>query len=113
MAALALSAAVSAGGAEPALVAAGGAGDSFPLNGPIVIKASANGAGPRTITFVAQKACNQGVLHNKTFVVPNDATRNWIYVPQSEVDRFRDANGKIQLTYDSNAGLTIGAQAAQ
>lgn len=113
MASLNLSAPPSAGGAEPALVAAGVAGDSFPLNGPIVIQTSNNGAAARTITFVAQNACNQGVLHNKTYLVPNDASRNWIYVPANEVPRFRDANGRIQLTYDSNAGLTIGAHAAQ
>jgi hypothetical protein len=113
MASLNLSAPPSAGGAEPALTAAGAGGDSFPLNGPIVIEASANGAGARTITLVAQNACNQGVLHNKAYVVPNDATRHWIYIPASQVDRFRDVNGRVQLTYDSNAGLTIGAHAAQ
>jgi len=109
MASLSLMVPPAAGGAQPALTAAGAAGDSFPLPGAITIETSNNGAAARTITLVAQNACNQGFLHNKTYLVPNDSTRHWIDVPASQVERFRDVNGRIQLTYDVNTGLTIGA----
>jgi hypothetical protein len=111
MAALNLTALTSAGASE-ALAAAAAGGDSFPLNQPINLAFKNAGAGPRTITVVAQNPCNHGVLHNRVYTVPNDGITYRAVLTGTDLARFADAAGRVQLTYDAVAGLSVGASPA-
>jgi hypothetical protein len=99
-------------GAAEALSAASVGGDSFPLNQPIEITFRNAGAAARTITMVGQTPCDQGVLHNRQFVVPNDNVPYRAKIAGNDLRHYADANGNVQLTYDAVAGLTVGARPA-
>ena len=91
-------------GSAPGLVAVAGGGDSF----PIVSRAQKyhfknTDVGARTVTFVAQKKCNAGVLHNAIVTVPAASER---FVDDIDPAFFDDGNGRVQLTYDAATGLT-------
>lgn len=93
-------------GAAPTLAAVDGAGDSFPLgssNQKFHFK-NTDVAG-RTVTFVAQRPCNQGVLHNAVVSVPAATER----IFDGFGSEFQDNNGRIQLTYDAATGLTVAS----
>lgn len=94
------------GGTLESLAAAGAAGDSFPLAGAIIVRAKNASGASRTITIVAQTACNHGVLHNGSVVIADGETREFSI---TDVGRFADSNGRVQLTYNANAGLTLAA----
>lgn len=108
MAALNLTTPGLAGTAET-MTAAAVAGDSFPLPGDITIRVrNANVGAARNVTIVGQKACNYGVVHSAgPITVPANSTI-LIEVPGGD-DRFRDGSGRVQLTYDNNADLTLAA----
>jgi hypothetical protein len=97
------------GQAEPAMTAANAGGDSFPMPGPLLVRIKNAGAAARTITFVGQNKCNQGSLHNLVVVVANDSVI--VNVPITDVIRFADVNGQLQLTYDAVTGVTVAAYA--
>lgn len=107
MAAKALTTPGIAGSAE-AYTAASAGGDSFPLPMPILVKLKNSGGAGRTVTFVGQTPCNQGVLHNAAIAVGAGAT---IDVAIRDLNRFRDVNGLVQMTYDSEVGLSMQAYA--
>ncbi|HEY8410197.1 MAG TPA: hypothetical protein VIK76_02300 [Pyrinomonadaceae bacterium] len=110
MASLNLSIPGPAGTAE-AYSAAGAGGDSFPLPRDLILKIKNASGANRTVTVVAQNPCNQGVLHDR--VIGPIATGTTIDVPvPGGSDRFRDAGGRVQLTYDNNAGLSVLAYPA-
>lgn len=99
------------GGSAEVLAAAAVAGDSFPLPGDITVRIrNANGAAARTVTVVAQKKCDQGFLHDQTINVPANSTV--VATIPGGTDQYRDAGGRVQLTYSTNADLTLGATAA-
>jgi hypothetical protein len=106
MAALNLTQASKAGVA-PGLVAANGAGDSFPMidrNQKFHFKNA--DVAQRTITIAAQAACNLGFLHNLAVVVPAGAER---IVDDIDPAIYADSQGRVQLTYDAATGLTLGS----
>jgi hypothetical protein len=96
-------------GSAPGLVAANGGGDSFPIVGRAQKYHFKNtDAAARNITFVAQKKCNQGVLHNVIVNVPAGQER---LVDDIDPSFFDDGAGRVQLTYDAVANLTVGSYA--
>lgn len=100
-------------GTLEAFSAASAGGDSFPFPKTIIIRIkNAAGAG-RTITIVAQGVCSYGVAgspaHDAVIVTAN-ATTTEVTVPDSP--RYRDANGRIQLTYSSEVGVSVSAHSA-
>lgn len=95
-------------GSAEAYTAANAGGDSYPLPKAILVKLKNSGGVGRTVTLVAQKACNHGVLHDAAVVVGAGAT---IDAQINDVDRFRDTNGRLQMTYDSEVGLSSQAYA--
>lgn len=103
---------LSATGAGEVLAAAAAGGDSFPLNQPIEITFRNAGAAARTATIVGQVPCDQGVIHNRAFVVPNDNVPYRAVLSGRDLQKYADANGRVQLTYDAVAGLTVGARPA-
>lgn len=109
MAALNLTTPALAGTAE-AMAAANAGGDSFPLPGDITIRVTnANAGAARTVTIVGQNPCDQGFVHSQAVAVPAVSTR-LISVPGGR--RFSDSNGRVQLTYDNAADLTLSATPA-
>lgn len=97
-------------GAAEAFSAANAGGDSFPLPGPIVLKIKNASGANRTITVVAQNPCDQGVLHDRVYGPIATGTTFDAQIPGGK--RFQDANGRVQLTYDNNAGVSVLAYPA-
>ncbi len=97
-------------GANEAYTAAAAGGDSFPMPGTIIVKIKNTSGAARNVTLVAQKNCNQGFSHNNV-VGPIPTAETWnVRVP--DTSRFADANGRIQLTYDSSVGVSVLAYPA-
>lgn len=96
-----------AAGTAEALSAVSAGGDSFPIPAPLIIRAKNTDVAARTITLVGQKPCNQGFTHSATIVVA--AGGGIVNARVNDVDRFRDANGRIQMTYDAATGLSVAA----
>lgn len=96
-------------GAAPGLAAASAGGDSFPIiSRTQKFHFKNTDAAARNVTFVAQTKCNEGVLHNVIVNVPAGTER---IVDDIDPQFFGDANGRVQLTYDASANLTVGSYA--
>jgi hypothetical protein len=96
-------------GAAPGLVAVAAGGDSFPIiSRTQKFHFKNTDAAARNVTFVAQKKCNVGVLHNAIVNVPAGTER---IVDDLDPAFFDDGNGRVQLTYDASANLTAGSYA--
>jgi hypothetical protein len=94
-------------GLNPAFAAASGGGDSMPNTGNEVLEVKCGGTGC-TITFTAQKPCNHGVLHNAVIVVPANETRE--IGPFIDTNRWNDASGRLQWTYNQVTTVTVAAK---
>jgi hypothetical protein len=95
-------------GLPESFTAASAGGDSYPLPMPILLKVKNSGGVARAVTLVAQNQCSQGVLHSATIAIGIGAT---VDIEVVDINRFRDVNGKLQLTYDSEVGLSTQAYA--
>jgi hypothetical protein len=105
MATLSVTSMSPSGTVEPALTAAAGGGDQFPNNGKTYLKVTNGGGVPITVTIVAQRACDQGTIHNIANSVANATTE--LMGPFS--DRYTDGNGFCQVTYSGVTSVTVGA----
>lgn len=88
--------------------AAAGGGDSFENNGHVLIRINNGSGGAITVTADAPKPDNFGLTdnsHDVALVIPAGESRIWGPFP---VNRFNDANGRVQLTYSGVTTLTIG-----
>jgi len=91
----------------PTFAAAAAAGDYFANTGKIFVYIkNANVGASRTITVNSQVNCNQGHDHNVTITVPASSEELCGPFPAS---RFNDADGRVQMTYSSEADLTLAA----
>lgn len=98
-----------AAGAAPGLVAAAGAGDSFPLvSRGQKFHFKNTDVGARTVTIVAQRKCSLGFLHNLTVTVPAGQER---IADGIDPAIYGDGTGRVQLTYDAATGLTLNSYA--
>lgn len=96
-------------GAAPGLVAAAGAGDSFPIVSRTQKYHFKNtDAAQRTITIVAQNKCSLGFLHNLAVLVPAGQER---IVDGIDPAIYGDSQGRVQFTYDAATGLTLASYA--
>lgn len=91
------------GTADPAPVAAAVGGDQFTNNGKTLFKVVNGGGSAITVTIVAQRACDQGTLHDITNSVGAGATE-WMG-PFSE--RYVDSSGFTQVTYSGVTSVTV------
>lgn len=92
-------------GGTPTRTSASSGGDSFALQSTQQKFDFANSSGaPITVTFHAAKPCNQGLTHNATVSVPNGGG---IVVEGFSPDIYGDDNGRVQLTYSTEVGLTL------
>ena len=98
-------------GMNPALVAAAAGGDAFPNTGRVFLRvANANAGAARTVTVASQLpagAIPQGAVKTDLAVAVPAQGERWIgpFDPAS----FNDANGRVVVTYDTEADLTVGA----
>ena len=91
----------------PSFVAASELGDYFANTGKIIVYAKNVDAGDsKVITVASQVQCSLGSTHNITVTVPASSEE---IVGFFSVDRFNDANGRVQMTYDDHTDLTLAA----
>jgi len=94
----------------PVFTAAAAAGDSFANTGKIFVYfKNANVGVSRIVTIHSQVLCNQGVEHDVTITVPASSEEMMGFF---SMDRFNDASGLVQMTYDSEADLTLAVVSA-
>ncbi len=92
-------------GIVPTFWAATAGGDEFVNSGNIIIHAkNANGGATRTITVDAPNNCSLAYAHDVTIVVPISGERISGVFPKAW---FNDTDGRVQITYDNEADLTI------
>lgn len=91
------------------LAAATAGGDSFQNSGVEFVQVkNAHATVARNVTFAAPNPDNFGITnaaHNQVVAVPALTTK---LIGPFPPGRFNDANGRVQITYDSEADLTIG-----
>ena len=102
---------ISRAGMNPALAAAAAGGDAFPNTGRVFLRVkNAHATVARTVTAVSQLpagAIPQGAVKTDLAVAVPALGERWIgpFDPAS----FNDANGRVVVTYDTEADLTVGA----
>jgi hypothetical protein len=100
-------------GLNPALVAAAAGGDAFPNKGHVFLRVkNAHATVARTVTVVSQLpagAIPPGAAKTDLAVNVPGTQERWIgpFDPAS----FNDANGRVVVTYSTEADLTVGAYA--
>lgn len=92
---------------EGALAAAAAAGDEFANDGKrtFVVVKNIN-ASTRTVTFVTQKTVDGEAIDDKSVAV---AQNEEYIVGPFPADIYNDGNGRVQMTYDSETGVSVGA----
>jgi hypothetical protein len=94
-------------GIEPSYQAAAAAGDEVVNSGRIFIHVkNGNVSTARQVTIDSQAVCSQGYDHDAIVSVPASSEKMIGPFPK---DRFNDSGGKIQISYDNEADLTIAA----
>ncbi len=94
-------------GLSESLAAAAAAGDQFANDGRIFLHVKNSNGASRDVTINSQNNCNQGFDHNITVTVP--ATTGDKMIGPFPPGRFDDGSGFVQVTYESDAGVTIAA----
>ena len=94
-------------GLTPAFVSVAAGGDQFANDGHIFLYVKNTNAASRDVTVDSQSLCNQGVDHNIVVTVP--ATTGEKLIGPFPPGRFNDANANVQITYESEVGVTIQA----
>lgn len=94
-------------GLTPALVAAAAAGDSFPNANTRTFLVVENTGAEKTVTITPANNCDQDEAHLVQVVVPLTTGKKWI--GPFDPARFNDAYGRVNATYTSETGVTVGA----
>lgn len=95
-------------GLVPTYVAADVTGNNFVNGGDVVLNFINASAAPITLT-VATRACDQGVIHNKTFTIPITVGGNAFQAGPFPTTRYNDPTGKVNITYSGVTSLTVAA----
>lgn len=69
------------------------------------LKVINGGVGSINVTIAAQVACDQGSTHNIVNAVANGVTE----IMGPFLERYRDTNGYVQITYSGVTSVTIYA----
>jgi hypothetical protein len=94
-------------GLTPSYGAAAAGGDEFVNSGRTFIHVkNANATLARTVTVDSQTPCSQGYDHDAVVEVPASSEKMIGPFPK---DRFNDAAEKVQISYSTEADLTIAA----
>jgi hypothetical protein len=98
-------------GLNPALAAASAGGDAFPNTGRVFLRVkNANAAAARNVTVASQLppgALPQGAAKTDLAAVVPALSERWI--GPLDPASFNDSNGRVVVTYDTEADLTVGA----
>lgn len=95
-------------GTDPGFVAAAGGGDSFPVDDDTTFRVVNGGGSSINVTLVSQAGAEPGIAPaNKVVAVPAGAQRAIRVKPSG---RFRDANGRCQVTYSAVTSVTVAAE---
>jgi hypothetical protein len=90
------------------LAAASVGGDSFTNDGTVNLIVRNSGGVSRTVTFKADShACSMGLtsaVHNQDVTIPAGKT---VILGIFDTSRFNDSAGLVQMTYDSEADLSL------
>lgn len=86
-------------------VACAGGGDDFANDGKTYVHLKNTNAASRDVTFNSTANCDQGFDHN--IVVTVAATTGEAMVGPFPMNRFLDANGRVNITYSAVTNLTI------
>lgn len=81
------------------------AGDQFANDGRTFIHVKNVNAASRDVTVDSNNNCSQGFDHNLVVTVP--ATTGERMIGPFSPGRFDDNSGNVQLTYESEVGVTI------
>lgn len=82
-------------------------GDEFTNQGTVMFWADNQDSVSTTVTFVAPKKCNFGVLHDAIETVVAGFSG---FIGQGfEAARFNDPDNKVQVTYSSVTALSVAA----
>lgn len=94
-------------GVVPTLNTPAGGGDSFANNGKVAVWIeNAHASETRTVTFVTQQVVD-GSLAVGDRAVTVTAAQDRKVVCELDPVIYNDANGRVNMTYDSVTGLTI------
>lgn len=91
---------------ESAGTAATAAGDTVLNNGRTYIEVVDGATTSPTVTIASQVDCNQGYTHDVVVAIPSGETR---LIGPFPPNRFNNANGQIEVTYDDDTSVTIAA----
>lgn len=89
--------------------ATGAANDAIVSDGKTAIHVRNAGTGTATVTVTSLRQCDQGFTHNLAVAVGPTNGNEWI--GPFATNRFSDANGLVQITYDQAASVTVAALA--
>lgn len=101
---------IGASGLTPTYSPAGTTGDEMPLDEHAVLHVKNGGASPVTVTLTTVKPSNYGETTNATFTVP--ASSDLMIRPGAipgGVDRFRNANDRVAVSYSATTSVTVAA----
>lgn len=93
----------SASGLVVTYAAAGGSGDTFPYSKRRALRVKNASGGSINVTIVAQRACEQGVLHDKVVAVGAGVEKNIGPI----TDHFKDDGGVVHVTYSAVTTVTV------
>lgn len=102
----------SVGGTAATMGAASSGGDYFQNDGKVIIRVT-NGHATlaRTVTADAPNTCDHGLSANAAHdAVKSVAALTTVRMGPFDPKRFNDSNGRVQLTYSTEADLTIAAE---
>jgi len=93
-----------AAGLEAVLAAANADGSYFQNSGRDFIWVKNGTTVSRNVIIDSPTACNQGSAHDVTVAVSSAEER---LIGPFPIDRFNDADGRVNMTFSSEVGLTI------
>jgi len=92
-------------GVIPTYNAAAGGGDSFPNDSRILLHFKNTNAAARNVTVATQITVDGKAVADDVLNVP--ATTGDKMIGPFPSSLYNDVNGRVQLTYDATAGLTV------
>lgn len=91
-------------GTAVGFVAAGAGGDQYLWGSNRIARVKNGGAGAITVTAVAQRPCNQGVLHDNAAAIAAGAEES---IGGLERAIYADASGYVHLTYSDASSVEV------
>ena len=91
-------------GSQPSLAACAAGGDEFPNDGSTAILITNANASTRTLTIVTQATTDGLAVADRTVTI---AGTDDTFIADLDRNVYNDSSGRVQLTYSTEADLTI------